>query len=659
MPISSLVDKQLREYAKDDAAYQALRALFEQQQAKVTLQESETFHRAVTQQAPIAIYVYDIEKQQIVYGNPYFEQQLGYSLDHIQLMGRDLLDNIYHPDDVELRRETDRRLFRDRNGEIFVNIYRLIRADNETRRVEVYEMVLHRHPDGRPRQILGIGQDITQLQVAVDALAASREGMQRLIQQLPVGLQIFNTDGLCIDVNKIHLEIFGVTRKQIVGVYNIFEDPWTRSMPTRPAARRALQGETVSLGDLSFNFDESDPRFSGQTQGQKTLNVTIVPIFDKDNHVTSFVGVNVDVTERKRMENDLRESQRQYRNLANSITDAFLAMDHNLHYTFWNSAAGELLDISADEAIGKSFYELFPDLIGSDVDKTYQAVLQHQETRIFELTQEINGRIYHFEGTVYPSPSGGGINVLVRNVTERILAQQQAFELQLEKERGQLLAMFIEKATHEFRTPLSTIGTSVYLMTHTNDPEKMQQRAEQIESQIQRIARLVDMQLLMVKLDSGIPLSRKKINLNQICEILSTRKTREPYIQFKPQKNLPLIYGNSDTIETAIIQLLDNAQNHTPPNGDIILSTGTNNQYVWIAVDDTGCGIPEENHSNVFKAFWRQDVAHTSPGFGLGLPIAQKIVQAHNGHITLRSKVGEGSRFRIILPISPESIIVV
>src|SRR5262249_36059429 len=135
---------------------------------------------------------------------------------------------------------------------------------------------------------------------------ASRDTLQRLIQQTPVGIQVFDASGLCIDVNRAHLEIFGITeRESLVGRYNILSDPLAEWVGTKAAVHRVLAGEVVNLGDLAFDFSHGDPRYVDPTL-QRTVNVTLFPIFDADATVVTFVGLNLDVTGRKLMETDLR-----------------------------------------------------------------------------------------------------------------------------------------------------------------------------------------------------------------------------------------------------------------------------------------------------------------------------------------------------------------
>jgi signal transduction histidine kinase len=112
--------------------------------------------------------------------------------------------------------------------------------------------------------------------------------------------------------------------------------------------------------------------------------------------------------------------------------------------------------------------------------------------------------------------------------------------------------------------------------------------------------------------------------------------------------------GEQDYLIDAVGQLLDNARRFTPPDGTITLATGADNGHVWIEVRDTGPGISEKMLSTIFETFWREDVAHSTPGFGLGLSISKKIIEMHGGTLEVHSVPRQGSTFRALLPAAPE-----
>jgi two-component system NtrC family sensor kinase len=130
------------------------------------------------------------------------------------------------------------------------------------------------------------------------------------------------------------------------------------------------------------------------------------------------LGSYMETTERKRMEEAAKESEERYKELANSITEVFFAMDEHLRYTYWNKASELLTGVRAEDALGKSLLEVFPDSLGlRRALKVYRAVLKTQKARTFVNDFSIDGRHYVFEIGAYPSR--GGISVFVRDITGR------------------------------------------------------------------------------------------------------------------------------------------------------------------------------------------------------------------------------------------------
>lgn len=124
------------------------------------------------------------------------------------------------------------------------------------------------------------------------ALVSSRDAWHRLIQQTPIGIQIFDPSGYCTEMNEAFLEIYNVTRQQIIGVFNIFRDPLAKKIGTASAARLALRGETVELENVSFS------PVTGSSK-KRTIDITIFPVYDNYGAIVNLVSLNTDVTARK------------------------------------------------------------------------------------------------------------------------------------------------------------------------------------------------------------------------------------------------------------------------------------------------------------------------------------------------------------------------
>jgi signal transduction histidine kinase len=248
-------------------------------------------------------------------------------------------------------------------------------------------------------------------------------------------------------------------------------------------------------------------------------------------------------------------------------------------------------------------------------------------------------------------------------MTERKRAEAQSFALAVEQERVKVLSAFIQNASHEFRTPLAIIGSSVYLLSRSGDEENRLRHVEKAESQIKHITHLIEILIAMTQLDSGAPLNCQPINLTALVDELAyivgwEMSKRKLNLNLETPKKNVMIQGDFDQLHAALRHVLENAQRYTPPGGTITVSLDAANEQkrAIIKIRDTGPGISSEALPHIFERFWREDNAHTTPGFGIGLPLAQKIIAAHGGSITVESELGEGSTFIIALPLEPENI---
>lgn len=249
------------------------------------------------------------------------------------------------------------------------------------------------------------------------------------------------------------------------------------------------------------------------------------------------------------------------------------------------------------------------------------------------------------------------------DITERKKAAERSFELALEKERMSLLMQFIRHAAHEFRTPLTAINSSAYLISRTDDPERVQRKTTQITQQVRRITRLVDMLLVMSTLESRESLKQQPFYMNDILrtirqKIVENGGGERVELHYDIPSELPSPSGDAQNMMEAIYQLVDNACRYTPDGGDVFVTVRHHDGALFVEIRDNGVGISEEMLPHIFDTFWRQDGAHSTPGFGLGLPIAQRIIERHGGTISVESVVDKGSTFTVILPVEPVAEVV-
>lgn len=366
-------------------------------------------------------------------------------------------------------------------------------------------------------------------------------------------------------------------------------------------------------------------------------------------------SIILDVTARKKAEEALRRSEERLRALLKAMPDLMFRNSRDGVFLDYHAGAPADLALSPAQFIGKKIKDVLPLELAQQHMNCIEQALQSGEEVVYEYAMPIDGQLKNFEARMVVSGQDEVLTI-VRNITERKEARQREFELALEQERGRLLRQFIEKASHEFRTPLTVINTNAYLLERLQKSEKGRLKTEAIQTQVNHITKLVDRLLLMIRLESDADMPHEPVNIAPLLEIvrqnMATRYGDAPRLQWTSCPDLPAVMGNPNDLMIAIKQILDNAYRFTPADGEITFSASVKEKEIWLEVCDAGPGIPAEKLPHIFETFWRQDEAHNTPGLGLGLPIAQKIISRHGGEIEVESKIGAGTIFRIILPFN-------
>ena len=231
------------------------------------------------------------------------------------------------------------------------------------------------------------------------------------------------------------------------------------------------------------------------------------------------------------------------------------------------------------------------------------------------------------------------------------------------KQLNQQLKQFTADASHELRSPLAAIKTSIQvMMTH---PERIHPadvgKLDAIASATGQMTRLVEDLLLLARTDAmgntpsvewrAIPVDEL---LEDLIDFLSPQAQAKKITLKLNLAEEVFVKGDSAQLKRLFSNLLENALQYTPPGGTVTVSTASQDKFTAIGVEDTGIGIAPEHVPLVFYRFWRADKArsHRTEGSGLGLAIAQAIAQRHGGEIALSSQVGVGSCFEVRLPIA-------
>lgn len=223
---------------------------------------------------------------------------------------------------------------------------------------------------------------------------------------------------------------------------------------------------------------------------------------------------------------------------------------------------------------------------------------------------------------------------------------------------------FISNMTHEFKTPISTISLAAEMLndsTITKTPEKQERFVKMIRDENKRLSILVESILQTSILDKGeFKLKRSDIDVHEIInQAISNTQLLIDQSKGSITKNLDATKSviNADKVHLTniIFNLIDNAIKYSKDTAQIVVSTKDTENGIEIAIKDNGIGISKENLKKIFEKFYRVPTGnvHNVKGFGLGLSYVQAVVEKHFGTINVDSEIGQGSTFKIVLPLKP------
>lgn len=227
--------------------------------------------------------------------------------------------------------------------------------------------------------------------------------------------------------------------------------------------------------------------------------------------------------------------------------------------------------------------------------------------------------------------------------------------LSKERELGEMKSKFVSMASHEFRTPLTTILSSANLIArYTDNQDAREKHVDRIKNSVENLTVILNDFLSLEKLESGAQkVSFQEFNLSALMDEVR----EEVHGMIKPNQEI-ILAGESITVKSdphilknILLNLVSNAIKYSPDDGKIELSTSNGKESI-ISIKDHGIGIPLNDQKRLFERFHRAENATNIQGTGLGLHIVKKYVELLDGTITFESKEGEGSVFRVSLPLN-------
>lgn len=364
---------------------------------------------------------------------------------------------------------------------------------------------------------------------------------------------------------------------------------------------------------------------------------------------------------------EMRQSQHTI-NFLNILMDTILSnvfveimvkdIFNGFRYIYFNKAAEEFTGVKAEDILGKTDFELFPDSRRAHEIRTedYHTIKTGRMVKEMVEYEKPNGevRIVNIVRLLITNPDPGAsplLLIMLNDITEQ---RQDQLALMKVQEADKMKNAFIANMSHEIRTPLNAIVGFAHLVTETTNASEQREYFSIINKNCDLLLKLINDILDLSKIESGrLNYNVSEVELRDICQ--------EAYVvqSLKMTSDVALLYNSvampsvrlwidPHRVEQVLLNLLSNAIKFTS-KGFISLFYEVEDMFVRVSVMDTGIGISEEKLESVFERFVKLDDFYQ--GAGLGLPICKMIVEQLGGEIGVRSELGKGSTFWFTLPL--------
>lgn len=437
----------------------------------------------------------------------------------------------------------------------------------------------------------------------------------------------------------------------------------------------AYKGRTEKCPNcpVEKTFKDGQPHFTEETGVYKDGTrahwiVTTAPLYDEDGRVTAAMEMCLDITGRKRLEEELRKSERKYLDIFNNIPSAlFVICAQNMTILDLNRSAASQYGYRRGELIGQSAAVLFPP---EDAQAGVLALAEGQPLGRAR-NQTKDGRVFFVNITAAHSESDDRPVILATatDVTERIRAERQM----VQASRMATLGEMATGVAHELNQPLSVLSMAASLFLRkvergeSVDAETLRTLAGKIQSNVERSTRIINHMREFGRKpadQNAVPVDVNEV-IRRAFEFFSQQlQVRGIEVTFDLADELPPVLADPARLEQVFMNLLLNARDAIEDKcaqapcaeGDrrITLRTRARRRGVQAEVSDTGPGIPREIMARIFEPFFT--TKQVGKGTGLGLSISYGIMQDYGGAIHVRPRSGQGARFVLVFPRLGQSL---
>lgn len=596
--------------------------------AEEALKESEERYRSFFEQAPDSVILFDAHTGDFAAFNDRAHKNLGYTRKEFQRLRIQDFELIESPEEVSAHIQ---KIVNEGGG--------VFETKQRTKSGEIRDILVSARPISAHGKtfIQAIWRDITGQKRAGEILRKSEEKYRALVETTNTGFLILDSAGRVVDANAEYVRLTGHRELREILGRTVIE--WTAEYEKRKNA--AAVAQCIKSGFIrNLNIDYVD------RTGRITpieINATVIG----SGELLRIISLCRDITERKKVEEELRKSEEKYRALMDGAGEAILLADTEGHILEANKRALELLGYSKNALTTMHFAQLHPEQERERAAAAFKNIVENRGGEVSDLLLlRKDGKVVPMDvtGSIIEYPGKTVFQGIFRDISERKRIEQMKDNL-------------IRDVSHELKAPIAVMEMAFDMGQQAIEAGDVNaiQNAWRIGSRnIKTLSRDVNNILEMFSLSAGraVP-QRKQISLKKMATEI-VRDFQDPIAQKKLRVKIDIpgkidkIYADVRMMRTLIYNIIDNAVKFTR-RGAIALTVSSRGNEVWIKVKDTGCGIALKDTSIVFTKFFKQDPS--IHGTGLGLAICKEIAEIYGGTIQVTSAgTGKGTAVTVKLP---------
>jgi PAS domain S-box-containing protein len=539
--------------------------------------------------------------------------------------------------------------------------YRFIKSDGTFAFVQDRGSIM-RDAAGKPIRMVGSLQDITERKRAMEEI----KQLSLVASKTDNIVIITDADQRIEWVNDSFVKLTGFSFEEVIGqTPRILQGPETDPFTVKRINKQLAAHQPVVEEILNYTKDKS----------KYWLRMSINPTFNAKGELTKFIAVESDITQQKEYEGNILAIAQELTDLIDNANVPIFGIDRNGYISEWNKTTELLTGYSKDETLGKKWIDFIDPRAQRVVDKIIKQAFESAPSTSFELALTSKDHrklilLISISMRKDRNKKNSGILCVGQDMTE-VIQYRQGLEklvddrtrelheaLNKEKELVEMKSKFVSIASHEFRTPLSTISlTTGFVRKHKQhlDPSAIDSKLDTIEKQVNQMVYLLDDVLLVGKGEAGkISVNLSTIPLESLeklaQEVVESKRTTHQ-LNFQKDISVPSIVCDPKLLRNIFVNLITNAIKFSPNANSIEVSLICHGEQLIVVVKDHGIGIPENEIPNLFTSFSRASNVGTIEGTGLGLSIVKKAVELLRGKIKVTSVQGTGSEFEVRLPL--------